>query len=73
MNFSDLNDVAKEVTSFITFNLFVRKMPPKGKDAKKGAPQGNYKAGKPLKDILPANMKAPREGTVVKLDGEPSV
>jgi len=30
--------------------------------AKKGAPVGNFKAGKPLKDILPLNSKAPREG-----------
>ena len=37
-------------------------MPPKGKDAKKGAPVGNYKAGKPLKDILPQGSKQPREG-----------
>lgn len=37
-------------------------MPPKGKDPKKGAVAGNYKAGKALKDILPPNAKAPREG-----------
>jgi hypothetical protein len=37
-------------------------MPPKGKDVKKGVPVGNYKAGKPLKDILPATSKPPREG-----------
>jgi len=38
-------------------------MPPKGKEtAKKGAPQGNFKAGKQMKDILPANSKPPREG-----------
>ena len=48
-------------------------MPPKGKDVKKGAVQGNYKAGKPLKDILPANSKPPREGTVAKQEGEPEV
>lgn len=32
-------------------------MPPKGKDAKKGAVAGHFKAGKALKDILPANAK----------------
>ncbi len=38
-------------------------MPPKAKDVKKGGPSGgNYKAGKPLKDILPPNSKPPREG-----------
>jgi len=47
-------------------------MPPK-KDVKKGAVMGNYKAGKPLKDILPANSKPPREGTVVKVEGEPEL
>ena len=47
-------------------------MPPKDK-AKKGAISGNYKAGKPLKDIMPAGIKAPREGVVVKLDGEPEI
>ena len=47
-------------------------MPPKDK-AKKGAIAGNYKAGKPLKDILPAGTKAPREGVVAKLEGEPEV
>lgn len=45
-------------------------MPPK-KDAKKGAPQGNYKAGKLMKDILPPNSKPPREGVPIKLEGEP--
>lgn len=48
-------------------------MPPKGKDAKKGAVAGNFKAGKPLKDILPANAKAPREGQPARLEGEPDV
>lgn len=48
-------------------------MPPKGKDAKKGAVQGNYKAGKPLKDILPPNTKPPREGVIAKQEGEPEV
>lgn len=44
------------------------------KDAgKKGAPAGGYKAGKPLKDILPPNAKAPREGNAAKLEGEPNV
>ena len=47
-------------------------MPPKDK-AKKGAIQGNYKAGKPLKEIMPAGAKAPREGVIAKLDGEPEV
>lgn len=47
-------------------------MPPK-KEAKKGAVSGNYKAGKPLKDILPPGSKAPREGTVVRMEGEPDV
>jgi hypothetical protein len=38
-------------------------MPPKGKDAKaKGAPQGNFKAGKLLKDVLPPNFNKQREG-----------
>lgn len=36
--------------------------------AKKGAPVGNFKAGKLLKDILPLNSKAPREGQVAKTD-----
>jgi len=44
------------------FKLYIRKMPPKGKDPKKGAPVGNYKAGKLMKDILPPNTKPPREG-----------
>ena len=48
-------------------------MPPKDKGAKKGAVMGNYKAGKPLKDILPANSKPPREGQVVRLEGESQV
>ena len=47
-------------------------MPPK-KDAKKGAVSGNFKAGKALKDILPPNSKAPREGQVAKMEGEPEV
>jgi len=47
-------------------------MPPKDK-AKKGAISGNYKAGKPLKDIMPAGSKAPREGVVPKLEGEPEI
>ena len=47
-------------------------MPPKDK-AKKGAISGNYKAGKPLKDIMPPGSKAPREGTVPKLEGEPEI
>ena len=46
-------------------------MPPKGKDVKKGAVLGNFKAGKALKDILPPNSKQPREGAVVKQEGEP--
>ena len=48
-------------------------MPPKGKDAKKGAVAGNFKAGKALKDILPPNSKQPREGQVAKMEGEPEV
>ena len=48
-------------------------MPPKGKDPKKGAVAGNYKAGKALKDILPPNAKPPREGIPARLDGEPDV
>jgi len=47
-------------------------MPPKDK-AKKGAILGNYKAGKPLKDIMPAGSKPPREGVVPKLEGEPEI
>jgi len=45
----------------------------KGKEAKKGAVAGNFKAGKALKDILPANSKAPREGQVARMEGEPEV
>ena len=45
-------------------------MPPK-KPEKKGAVVGNFKGGKQLKDILPPNSKPPREGTVVKQEGEP--
>jgi hypothetical protein len=37
-------------------------MGPKKDEKKKGAVSGNYKAGKLMKDILPANSKAPREG-----------
>ncbi len=48
-------------------------MPPKGKDPKKGAPVGNYKAGKLMKDILPAGAKPPREGAPIKVDGEVDV
>jgi hypothetical protein len=48
-------------------------MPPKGKEPKKGAVQGNYKAGKALKDILPAGKTNNREGKVFKLDEEPNV
>lgn len=48
-------------------------MPPKAKDAKKGAPVGNYKAGKLLKDILPVNTKPPREGLPIKVEGEPQI
>ena len=48
-------------------------MPPKKDTAKKGAIAGNYKAGKPIKDVMPTGAKPPREGTVVKLDGEPNV
>ena len=47
-------------------------MPPK-KEAKKGAPVGNYKAGKLMKDILPPNTKPPREGVQIKVDGEPDI
>ena len=47
-------------------------MPPKDK-GKKGAISGNYKAGKPLKDIMPAGTKPPREGVVPKLEGEPEI
>ncbi len=48
-------------------------MPPKGKEVKKGAPVGNYKAGKLLKDILPANTKPPREGAPIKVEGDPDI
>lgn len=48
-------------------------MPPKKDDKKKGAVLGNFKAGKPLKDILPPNSKPPREGTVVRQEGEPLI
>lgn len=48
-------------------------MPPKGKEVKKGAPVGNYKAGKLLKDILPPNVKPPREGAQIKVEGEPDI
>lgn len=48
-------------------------MPPKGKDNKKGAPVGNYKAGKLMKDIIPLNTKPPREGALIKVDGEPEI
>ena len=48
-------------------------MPPKPTaKEKKGVPVGNYKAGKPVKDILPPNSKPPREGVPAKLDGEPN-
>jgi len=47
-------------------------MPPK-KEPKKGAVQGNYKAGKALKDILPAGSKPNRDGKVFKLEEEPNV
>lgn len=48
-------------------------MPPKGKEVKKGAPVGNYKAGKLMKDILPPNTKPPREGAQIKVEGEPDI
>jgi hypothetical protein len=50
-------------------------MPPKGKEVKGGkrAVLGNFKAGKLLKDILPPNSKPPREGLIVKQEGEPSI
>lgn len=48
-------------------------MPPKGKDPKKGAPVGNYKAGKLMKDILPPGAKPPREGLPIKVEGEVDV
>lgn len=44
----------------------------KKKDAaKKGAPVGNYKMGKQMKEILPPNSKLPRESIPCKPDGEP--
>ena len=48
-------------------------MPPKAKDVKKGALTGNFKAGKPLKDILPPNCKPPREGAPLNGDVQPDV
>jgi hypothetical protein len=48
-------------------------MPPKPKEKGKGAPVGNYKAGKLMKDILPPNTKPPREGAPIKVEGEPFV
>lgn len=48
-------------------------MPPKGKDVKKGAPVGNYKAGKPLKDILPPTSKPPREGQPLNAELQPDL
>lgn len=48
-------------------------MPPKGKEVKKGGPTGNYKAGKPLKDILPPNSKPPREGIPLNSEIQPDV
>jgi hypothetical protein len=47
-------------------------MPPK-KEPKKGAVQGNYKAGKPMKDILPPGSKQNREGQVFKCTEEPAI
>lgn len=41
--------------------------------AKKGAVAGSFKAGKALKDILPANSKPPREGQVARMEGDPEV
>lgn len=41
--------------------------------AKKGSVAGSFKAGKPLKDILPASSKQPREGQVARMDGDPEV
>jgi hypothetical protein len=41
--------------------------------AKKGSVAGSFKAGKALKDILPANSKQPREGQVARMEGEPEV
>lgn len=44
-------------------------MPPKKEDKKKaGASVGNYKIGKQLKDILPPNSKAPREGFPTRIE-----
>ena len=43
------------------------------KDAGKKAAGAGYKAGKAIKDILPAGAKAPREGNVARLEGEPEV
>lgn len=49
-------------------------MPPKPKDVKKGgAPSGNYKAGKPLKDILPPSSKPPREGVPLNAELQPDI
>ncbi len=48
-------------------------MPPKGKDVKKGAPVGNFKAGKPLKDILPPSSKPPREGAPLSTEIQPDL
>ena len=48
-------------------------MPPKPKDVKKGAPVGNYKQGKLLKDILPANCKPPREGVSLNSELQPEI
>ena len=43
------------------------------KSQKKGAVAGNFKSGKPLKEILPANSKPPRNGGVARMEGEPEV
>jgi hypothetical protein len=49
-------------------------MPPKPKDVKKGGPAGgSYKTGKPLKDILPANSKPPREGAPLNGEIQPDI
>jgi hypothetical protein len=48
-------------------------MPPKPKDVKKGAPSGNFKQGKLLKDILPANCKPPREGVSLNAELQPEI
>lgn len=45
----------------------------KKEQAKKGGVAGSFKAGKPLKDILPANSKPPREGQVARMEGEAEV